>query len=278
MSRALEKRYLSLNGEINYNSRVEKIIVNNNKATGIKLTDGSEHRACRIISAADGYSTIFKMLDGKFTDEKIRNIYDQWLIFNPLIFISLGINDKFAEEPMTVSGFSFSLNKPEEIGDAVRDRLSVHIYNHDPGMAPEGKTTMIVKLNSEYSYWKKLAEDKNSYHKKKEEIAAKITSILEQRYPGISNKIEVIDVATPLTFERYTGNWQGSFEGWLITPGNSSVFMKRMSQQLPGLDDFYMCGQWTEPGGGLLTSIMAAQRLIRTICRENHKRFKTTIA
>ena len=278
MSRALEKRYLSLNGEINYNSRVEKIIVNNNKATGIKLTDGSEHRACRIISAADGYSTIFKMLDGKFTDEKIRNIYDQWLIFNPLIFISLGINDKFAEEPMTVSGFSFSLNKPEEIGDAVRDRLSVHIYNHDPGMAPEGKTTMIVKLNSEYSYWKKLAEDKNSYHKKKEEIAAKITSILEQRYPGISNKIEVIDVATPLTFERYTGNWQGSFEGWLITPGNSSVFMKRMSQQLPGLDDFYMCDQWTEPVGGLLTSIMAAQRLIRTICRENHKRFKTTIA
>ena len=81
-----------------------------------------------------------------------------------------------------------------------------------------------------------------------------------------------------MTFEHYTGNWQGSFEGWLITPENSSVFMKQMSQKLPGLDDFYMCGQWTEPGGGLLTSIMAAQRLIRTICRENHKRFKTIIA
>lgn len=278
MSRALEKRYLSLGGDINYNSRVEKIIVENNRATGIKLTDGSEHRACRIISAADGYSTIFKMLDGKFTDEIIRDIYDNWLIFNPLIFIGLGISDTFAEEPMTVSGFSISLNEPEEIGDAVRDRISVHIYNHDPVMAPEGKTTMIVMLNSEYNYWKKLAEDKISYQQKKEEIAKKITRILEQRYPGISNKIEVIDVATPLTFERYTGNWQGSFEGWLITPGNSSVFVKRMSQQLPGLNDFYMCGQWTEPGGGLPTGIMAGQRLIRKICREDHKRFKTTLA
>lgn len=278
MSRALEKRYLSLGGDINYNSRVEKIIVENNRATGIKLTDGSEHRACRIISAADGYSTIFKMLDGKFTDEKIRDIYDNWLIFNPLIFVGLGISDTFAEEPMTVSGFSISLNEPEEIGDAVRDRISVHIYNHDPVMAPEGKTTMIVMLNSEYNYWKKLAEDKISYQQKKEEIAKKITRILEQRYPGISNKIEVIDVATPLTFERYTGNWQGSFEGWLITPGNSSVFVKRMSQQLPGLNDFYMCGQWTEPGGGLPTGIMAGQRLIRKICREDHKRFKTTLA
>lgn len=278
MSRALEKRYLSLGGDINYNSRVEKIIVENNRATGIKLTDGSEHSACRIISAADGYSTIFKMLDGKFTDEIIRDIYDNWLIFNPLIFVGLGISDTFAEEPMTVSGFSISLNEPEEIGDAVRDRISVHIYNHDPVMAPEGKTTMIVMLNSEYNYWKKLAEDKISYQQKKEEIAKKITRILEQRYPGISNKIEVIDVATPLTFERYTGNWQGSFEGWLITPGNSSVFVKRMSQQLPGLNDFYMCGQWTEPGGGLPTGIMAGQRLIRKICREDHKRFKTTLA
>ncbi len=278
MSRALEKRYLSLGGDINYNSRVEKIIVENNRATGIKLTDGSEHSACRIISAADGYSTIFKMLDGKFTDEKIRDIYDNWLIFNPLIFVGLGISDTFAEEPMTVSGFSISLNEPEEIGDAVRDRISVHIYNHDPVMAPEGKTTMIVMLNSEYNYWKKLAEDKISYQQKKQEIAKKITRILEQRYPGISNKIEVIDVATPLTFERYTGNWQGSFEGWLITPGNSSVFVKRMSQQLPGLNDFYMCGQWTEPGGGLPTGIMAGQRLIRKICREDHKRFKTTLA
>jgi phytoene dehydrogenase-like protein len=277
MSKALEERFLGLGGEIIYKKRVEKIIVENNRAVGIKLTDGSEQRASRIISAADGYSTIFKMLDGKFTDEKIREPYEKWPIFNPLIFVGLGIKDTFSDEPMTVSGFSIPLDKPEEIGDAVRERISVHIYNHDPSLAPEGKTSIVILLNSEYNYWEKLADDKNAYQRKKEEIASKITRILEQRYPGISEKIEVIDVATPLTFERYTGNWQGSFEGWLITPENSYVFMKRMSQQLPGLDNFYMCGQWTEPGGGLPTGIMAGQRLIRKICREDHKKFRSQV-
>ena len=277
MSKILEERYTGLGGVINYKKRVEKIIVENNRAVGIRLTDGSEHRADRIISAADGHSTIFNMLDGRFVDEKIREPYEKWPIFNPLIFISLGINDTFSGEPMTVSGFSFPLNKPEEIGDAVRDRINIHIYNHDPAMAPEGKTSIMIILNSEYNYWKKLAEDINAYKSKKEEIASKITMILEQRYPDISKKIEVIDVATPLTFERYTGNWQGSFEGWLITPANSYVFMKPMSQQLPGLDNFYMCGQWTEPGGGLPTGIMAGQRLIRKICKEDHRKFRIIV-
>ena len=207
-------------------------------------------------------------------------IYDAGIkteLFPLLIFIGVGVNRTFDEVPLSVSGFSYQLKEPVMIGESERDRLWIHIYNHDPAMAPEGKTSIIIILNSEYNYWKKLAEDINAYKSKKEEIASKITMILEQRYPDISKKIEVIDVATPLTFERYTGNWQGSFEGWLITPANSYVFMKPMSQQLPGLDNFYMCGQWTEPGGGLPTGIMAGQRLIRKICKEDHRKFRIIV-
>jgi len=30
--------------------------------------------------------------------------------------------------------------------------------------------------------------------------------------------VEVVDVAIPATVIRYTGNWKGSMEGWLLTP------------------------------------------------------------
>jgi phytoene dehydrogenase-like protein len=40
---------------------------------------------------------------------------------------------------------------------------------------------------------------------------------LEKFYPGIKADIEYVDVATPLSYERYTGNWQGSNCGWLLT-------------------------------------------------------------
>ena len=100
-----------------------------------------------------------------------------------------------------------------------------------------------------------------------------VISLLEQRFPGIASQVEVTDVATPLTFERYTGNWKGSFEGWLITPENAYTMTKPMPQTVPGLKNFYMCGQWVEPGGGLPTSVMSARRLMKKICREDSKRF-----
>ncbi|MBN2862361.1 MAG: NAD(P)/FAD-dependent oxidoreductase [Bacteroidales bacterium] len=276
MSKILEDRYLKLGGEINYKNKVEKIIVKDNRAVGIRLTDGAEYSAERIISAADGYSTIFKMLDGRFADEKTREPYEKWPIFNPLIFISVGVARTFREEPLTVSGFSYPLKEPVKIGDAVRERVWIHIYNHDPSMAPEGKSVIIVMLNSVYDYWKEMADDKDAYMKEKKQIGSAIVEILEQRFPGISEQIEVVDVASPLTFERYTGNWQGSFEGWLITPSNSNVFMKRMPQQLPGLENFYMCGQWIEPGGGLPTGIMSGRRLIQKLCRTDNKKFRVS--
>lgn len=188
-----------------------------------------------------------------------------------------GGNPTFEDEPLSVSAFSFPLRRPVEIGDAVRDRLWVHIYNHDRSMAPAGKSSIIVILNSVNGYWEKLAEDRNAYMQKKEEIARTTVNLLEQRFPGLASQVEVTDVATPLTFKRYTGNWQGSFEGWLITPENSKVIMKPMSQQLPGLRNFYMCGQWVEPGGGLPAGVISARKLIKATCREERRKFRTTI-
>jgi phytoene dehydrogenase-like protein len=273
MSKALEERYKTLGGTIKYNKRVEKIITEGNKAVGVRLEDGTGHFSSRVISAADGYTTIFKMLDGKFTDEKIHKIYEKWPLFPPLIFLGIGVNRTFEEISLSVSGFSYELKEPVEIGDSVRDRLWIHLYNHDPSMAPPGKTVLTIMLNTDYEYWNKLAQDRSAYFRKKEEIARKVIDLLNQRFPGISSQVDMFDVATPMTFERYTGNWKGSFEGWLITPDNAHVVMKPMSQTLPGLHNFYMCGQWVEPGGGLPTGIMSGRRLLKSICKEDRKKF-----
>jgi phytoene dehydrogenase-like protein len=273
MSRALEAKYKELGGIISYKSRVKKIITSGNKAVGIRLEDGTEHSTARVISAADGYTTIFNMLEGKYGNDKIYEPYEKWPLFPSVIFVSLGVNRTFKEIPLLVSGLTFHLKQPVEIGDTIREKLSVHIYNQDPTMAPAGKTAITVILESDYEYWKRLEQNKTSYNSKKEEIGRTIVELLDQRFPGISSLVEVIDVATPLTFEHYTGNWKGSFEGWLITPENSKVLMNPMQQTLPDLKNFYMCGQWVEPGGGLPTAIMSGRRLIKRICKEDRTKF-----
>jgi hypothetical protein len=218
------------------------------------------------------------MLDGIYGDEKTREPYEQWPVFPPLLFVGVGVNRSFDDQPKMVGGISFPLHRPTEIGETVRDRMPVRILNQDPTLAPPGKTSLQVMMPSSYEYWKQLGQDPAAYAEKKDQVARTVVELLDQRFPGISEQVEMVDVATPLTFERYTGNWKGSFEGWLITPQNAHTLMKPMSQKLPGLQNFCMCGQWVEPGGGLPTGVMSGRRLVQALCKEDSRKFQTTVA
>jgi phytoene dehydrogenase-like protein len=50
----------------------------------------------------------------------------------------------------------------------------------------------------------------------------------------------------------------------------------RMSKKLPGLESFYMAGQWVEPGGGLPPSALSGRNVIQLICKQDKKHFKTS--
>ncbi len=74
-AKGIEKRYLELGGKIQYKSKVDEIIVSNDRVTGIKLTDGRVHTADFVVSAVDGYSAIFDMLKGQYINEEIKALY-----------------------------------------------------------------------------------------------------------------------------------------------------------------------------------------------------------
>jgi phytoene dehydrogenase-like protein len=276
-AQAIEKRYLSLGGEIHYKSRVEKILVENNRAVGVRLTDGSEHRADVVISAADGHATIFDMLGGQYVDDEIRGYYNTLPIFEPLVMVSLGVARDLSATPHAVT---WRLDKPVSLAGEMHATLSMKHYGYDATLAPAGKSVVEFMLGSNHKYWKALAEDSERYEAEKKQIAITVMEQLDRRLPGIASQVEVVDVATPLTFERYTGNWQGSFEGWQITPKTLGMTMtgKGMRKTLPGLENFHMIGQWVEPGGGLPTGAMTGRKVIQTLCAQDQRAFVTQTA
>jgi phytoene dehydrogenase-like protein len=73
----LSRQYLALGGQIRCRARVDKVLVEsgrrNDRAVGVRLQDGSEHRADIVISAADGRSTIFDMLEGRYLNDTVRS-------------------------------------------------------------------------------------------------------------------------------------------------------------------------------------------------------------
>jgi phytoene dehydrogenase-like protein len=271
-SRGIERRYLDLGGEMHYRSPVAEILVEHDRAVGVRLADGTEHRSDITISAADGHATIFRLLGGKYLSNKIQGYYDNLPVFPPLIHVALGVNRSFEGMPASVI---YPLDEPVALGGREQDHLGVEIGNFDPTLAPPGKTVLKGMFPSDYTYWKNLRQDRERYNAEKEEIADRIITLLDQHYPGIAGQVEMRDVATPVTWERYTGNWQGSMEGWLITPKTFPPF--RMSRTLPGLRNFYMAGQWVEPGGGVPTAALSGRNVIQIVCDRDHRRFVTTI-
>jgi phytoene dehydrogenase-like protein len=270
-AQSIEKRYLSLGGEMLYKSKVVKILAENGRAVGIKLEDGSEHRADYVISAADGHATIFEMLEGKFVDEKIRGYYGKLIPFPPLIYIALGVNRTFPEIPPS-AGLTLELKDPLVVGGEQQRFLNVHIFNFDPTLAPEGRTALVIMMAADYEYWKRLRGNEAQYKAEKEMVADKVVAILDQRFPGLAGQVEMRDVASPTTFVRYTGNWKGSFEGWQVTPKTWNLGQV-MRKTLPGLDNFYMAGQWVEPGGGLPAVAMSGRNVIQIICKKEKRSF-----
>ena len=269
IARAIQQRYLDLGGEIHYKSPVAKILVENDQAVGVRLADGTEHRSDTVISAADGRTTIFDMLDGKYIDDKIQGYYDNLPTMPPLIYIGLGVARSF-DEPYSVFGTYYPLDEPVTIAGQELKRLPVHIYSFDPTLAPAGKTALRVKLDSDYEYWKKLRQDPERYKAEKEQIADKVVALLDRFFPGLADQVEMHDVATPMTFERYTGNWRGSYMGWAST---TETLGMRMSKTLPGLGNFYMAGQWVEPGGGTVVGAMSGRYVSQIICKRDKKKF-----
>ncbi|MCX5644345.1 MAG: NAD(P)/FAD-dependent oxidoreductase [Phycisphaerae bacterium] len=269
-SRSIERRYLDLGGTIHYRVPVAQVMVERDKAVGVRLADGTEHRSDITISAADGHATIFDMLGGRYINRRIRGYYDNLPIFPPLIHVALGVHRSFEKMPATVI---YSLDEPVTIGGREQDHFGVEIGNFDPTLAPPGKTVLKVMFTADYAYWKNLWQDPERYQAEKESIADHVVSLLEQRYPGLAGQVEMRDVATPMTWERYTGNWQGSMEGWLISKKTLPPF--RMSRTLPGLQSFYLAGQWVEPGGGVPPAAMSGRNVMQIICKRDHRPFVT---
>jgi phytoene dehydrogenase-like protein len=271
--RAIEDRLGTLGGQILCNTRISKILIKDSRAVGVRASDGNEYFADTIISTADGGTTIFEWLDGRYINDKIRRNYDQLPVTSTALFISLGVNKTFPSIPTSAAGFIYWLDEPVMIGGREYRSLRPMIYNFDPTLAPPGKTLMRVLLPTDYEYWRALGRTSDRYKAEKEAAARTVISLLDRRYPGLAAQIEMWDVATPLTFEHYTGNRRGSFIGWDLTP---DTFMMPMSKTLPGLQGFYLAGQWVTPGGGLPMVALSGRNVVQLICRRDRRPFIAT--
>ncbi len=272
-ARAIERRYLALGGEIEYKAQVEKILVENNRAVGVRLYNDAVYRADTIISAADGRSTIFDMLGGAYVDKAVQKRYDGHLPVHTQLQVSLGVNRDLSAEPHWVT---YLLDEPVLIAGQEHREIGVKHYGFDPSLAPAGKSVVEVMIRSDYAYWQRIY-GRRPYDSEQRQVSAIVIDLLEKWYPGISAQVEYIDEATPLSYERYTGNWLGSTSGFLLSKETMPMLIQGLPKTLPGLKAFYMAGQWVEPGGSVPLVAASGKNAIQLICHAEGLPFTTSL-
>jgi hypothetical protein len=83
--------------------------------------------------------------------------------------------------------------------------------------------------------------------------------------PGLAGRIEFSDLATPRTYERYTGNTDGATSAWSWNPKNK-FYKKIMRIQIDTLVRNLLIGScWSCQIGGVPGAIGVARKCIRKI-------------
>jgi phytoene dehydrogenase-like protein len=264
-TKRMTKRYKSLGGVFSGGLRVEKILCDGNRAVGVRMADGTLKYADYIIGACDLHALMYDMLDGKYLSPKIEKAFAEWPLFKSIVQVSFGISN-----PVESEFHTYQVIAPgETIGSTtLATGYGVSNYNHDPLITPEGKCVMKMLFDSPYEIWEDM--DQEEYRTEKERIVWDASEKLEKLYPAVKGKIEVVDVATPLTDIRYTGVYRAAYEGFLPTSRNMT---KTLPNTVKGLENFFLAGQWLFPGGGLPPSAQSGKWLFQWITKKDNKKF-----
>jgi phytoene dehydrogenase-like protein len=128
---------------------------------------------------------------------------------------------------------------------------AVTAYNAvDPDFSPPGTAAVVITLIARPDSWLKL--DPALYDETKTRVADRVIGLAERIAPDIRKHIEVVEVATPITNARYTGNPSGSIIGFNETFTGTGLV--RMPARGP-LDGLYFSSAWVNIGGGYEPSI-----------------------
>jgi phytoene dehydrogenase-like protein len=275
LARTIERRLLDLGGEVHYSSRVAQVMVLGGRAVGVQLENGEECAADHVIAACDLRATLFGLLDGSRVDPIHRQLLDSGRLYSPVVLVSYGVKEVPPGEVSCV-GTSYELEQPLELAGRRRAFFAIKTSAHDPTLAPAGKLVVSTDGPTDWSYWEHLLEDRAAYEAAKEHLAQRCLQQIERRIPGFASRVEVKDVATPHTFQRYTGNWRGSYMTWIL----SSKFQRRYNhipKSVPGLAGLRIASMWTNPPGGVMGGALVGRQVVQLLCDEDHRRFTTSV-
>jgi phytoene dehydrogenase-like protein len=280
LSYDLEERLLRLGGTIRYGSRVVGLRAAAGRVNGVLLETGEIVDADFVISAGDLRHTVEWMRDAGIPARSQEVMLTLLRSGHAVAQVSLGVRSTCERGALgrrltSDETESIVLYPGAQFGDLPAHRVVVRQYRRDHLLAPRDCRVITCQVETDYAAWAAIASDRRAYREQKLALASRVITMLERHWPGIGSCVEVIDVATPLTTERYTSNHLGSVHG---TRPDRLGFAWPASHRGPRGSRLYFAGHWLTPGGGLHRAAQSGRYAVQQICAAAGRPFHATAA
>ena len=249
-------------GKVLLQTGAEKILTKDGAAYGVLAKNGKTYRAKVVVSNANAYDTFHSMVEGGVELAEYLARIDGYSVSLSSFQVFLGLKKDLVRDVGIKDSEIFVAEGYDPEGeyeaartaDVERGGYGLTLYdNLFEGYSPKGKNTLNIISLQGYDPWEKFAADywkgnKAAYLAEKERIARVLIENVEKKFlPGLSKAIEVMEIGTPLTNIRYTGNYRGAVYGWDQTLDNSGN--TRLPHKTP-VTNLFLAGAWTRPGHG----------------------------
>jgi phytoene dehydrogenase-like protein len=274
-------------GQIKTGTPVSSILVENNKALGIELSDGNQINSSYVISSSDMRNTFLKMIEPGCLTPDFRARVQEACIGESAVCVFLATD--IAAEKLPVKGCAHLYYLPDYQGITAAERLNTDFFArtpleisipclNNPALAPNGKSGIIISALAKSAF----ANDWNTqdgkstpaYYALKERVADQLVRTASQIVPGLEDHIIFRQIASPYTYNRYTLNAGGSICGW--TYDRLSTFHRKgtpgmQKSMLTPVNGLLQAGHWTVYPGGAPVSILSARLAADYIARQSKK-------
>lgn len=211
-------------GKIKLNTSVKEVLIKNNNAIGIKTVDDQIYNSKWVVANADYKKVFLELINPINLPKDHLNIVRNTAYTGSELCVYLGINPKKANLSRMRANHLFyrakidkSISKDPE--NFENKEIEICLWsNKSEKFAPEGKKSLILRVNMPYSHFKpwRLGEKKRKegYLEYKSKIAFKLIKTVENILPGLQSAVEVMEIATPLTYSDWGQRYEGSVAGW----------------------------------------------------------------
>jgi phytoene desaturase len=252
-------------GEVLLRSPVRRITVDAGRACGVVLENGQRIESDLVLSNADAKQTIRDLVGPQ---EFPANYLKRLGHMKPSISAIVAY---------------LATDLPLQSGNVAHETFIFPSWNHDdafatcatgepswasvtvptladPELAPAGEHLMVLTSL--------VRHDALCWRDAKQAVARGLIRIAERQLPGLGRSIRFLDVGTPRTMERYTRNTDGAIYGWEVSP--AQVGPGRLGSKTP-IEQLYLVGHWTHPGGGVNGVVWSGVQAARTILGFEHE-------